>query len=181
MPDGFSRRGIALNTLGSYLRAGINVGIGTDTYPHNMLDEMRTAANAARLVGGTVADVTFRDVFDAATIGGAKALGRDDIGRLAPGGRADFVSVDLGHPSMMPVREPLRSMLVVAQERAIRDVYVDGERVVEDGALMTIDLQAESERLQRAQAAMLAAVPDNDWARRGADELAPMVLPTRAL
>ena len=180
-PTVFSRRGIALNTLGSYLRAGVNVGIGTDTYPHNMLDEMRTAANAARLVGQTVADVTFRDVFHAATIGGANALGRDDIGRLAPGSRADFVSVDLSHPSMMPVREPLRSMLVVAQERAIRDVYVDGEPVVRDGTLTTIDLRVESERLQRAQVAMLEAVPNNDWAGRGADEMAPMVLPTREL
>lgn len=177
-PTVFSRRGIALNTLGRYLRSGVNVGIGTDTYPHNMLDEMRTAANSARLVGETVADVSYLDVFNAATVGGALALGRSDIGRLTPGARADFVAVSLDHPSMMPVREPLRSLLVVAQERAVRDVYVDGCRVVKEGKLTTIDLQTESEALQCAQAAMLAAVPENDWAGRSADELAPMMLAT---
>lgn len=177
-PTVFSRRGIALNTLGSYLREGVNVGIGTDTYPHNMLDEMRTAAQAARLVAGSVADLDFLDVFNAATIGGARALGRDDVGKLAVGACADFVSVRLDHPAMMPVREPLRSLLVVALERAIDDVWVDGQCVVRAGELQTMDMAAESRRLQAAQAAMLKAVPNFDWAGRSADELAPMVLPT---
>jgi cytosine/adenosine deaminase-related metal-dependent hydrolase len=140
---------------------------------------MRTAAVAARVIGESVADLDYRDVFDAATVGGAKALRRDDIGRLAVGARADIVAIDLKHPSMMPVREPLRSLLVVAAERAVRHVYVDGTPVVADGRLTTIDLDAECERLERAQARMLANVPKLDWARRGADELAPMVLATR--
>ena len=79
---------------------------------------------------------------------------------------------------MMPVREPMRSLLVVALERAVRDVWVDGTRVVRDGALTTIDLQLESERLERAQKGMLEAVPKHDWAGRSADELAPMMLAT---
>jgi 5-methylthioadenosine/S-adenosylhomocysteine deaminase len=176
-PTVFSRRGITLRTLGGYLRHGIRVGIGTDTYPHNMLDEMRTAAIAARVIGESVADLTYRDVFHAATAAGADALRRDDIGRLRVGGKADFVSVDLKHPAMMPVREPLRSLLVVAAERAVRDVYVDGERVVADGKLVSIDLPAELERLEAAQQRMLKRVPEKDWAGRSADEVAPMVLP----
>ncbi len=94
-PTVFMRRGIALNTFGSYLEAGVNMGIGTDTYPHNMLDEMRNAATIARAVAGTVDDLNTSDIFDAATIGGAKALRRDDLGRLAPGAKADLVLVDL--------------------------------------------------------------------------------------
>ena len=167
-PTVFSRRGIALATLGGYRQAGIGVGIGTDTYPHNMLDEMRTAALAARLSAGTVTDLTYRDVFECATVGGAAALGRNDLGRVAPGCLADFASIALDHPAMMPVREPLRSLLVVAAERAVQDVYVGGEPVVRDGRLQTIDLEAESARLQRAQQAMLGAVSGLDWAGRGA-------------
>ncbi len=178
-PTVFSRRGITLRTFGEYVRRGVNMGIGTDTYPHNMLEEMRTAAVAARVIGESVADLDYLDIFNAATTGGARALRRDDIGRLAPGARADFVVVNLEHPAMMPVREPLRSLLVVAAERAVRDVYVDGEAVVRDGELTTIDLAAESERLQRAQARMLERVPELDWAGRTADEMAPMMLPTR--
>lgn len=177
-PTVFSRRGITLRTLGGYIRHGINVGLGTDTYPHNMLDEMRTAAIAARVIGESVADLSYSDVFHAATIAGAKALRRDDLGRLAVGARADFVSVDLKHPAMMPVREPLRSLMVVAAERAVRDVYVEGHRVVADGTLTTIDLPTELERLEEGQKRMMAKGPERDWAGRTTDQMAPMALET---
>ena len=49
-PVVFARRGIALNTLGRYMKAGIPCGIGTDTFPHNMLDELRLACYAGRIV-----------------------------------------------------------------------------------------------------------------------------------
>ncbi len=177
-PTVFSRRGITLRTLGGYIAKGVNVGIGTDTYPHNMLDEMRTAAVAARVIGESVADLSYLDVFNAATVAGTRALRRDDLGRLAVGARADFVSVDLEHPAMKPVREPLRSLLVVAAERAVRDVWVDGERVVADGRLATIDMDGELERLQIAQQKMMKGVPQRDWAGRSADQIAPMVFDT---
>ena len=44
---------------------------------------------------------------------------------------------------MRPLREPLRSLIFVAAERAVRDVYVDGRLVVENGKCLTIDLDAE--------------------------------------
>ena len=119
------------------------------------------------------------NVFDAATIGGARALRRDDIGRLAVGARADLMLVDLKHPAMMPVREPLRSLIYVAQDRAVRDVFVGGAQVVRDGECLTIDLAAESQALEEAQARSMAKVPDRDWAGRTTDELAPMALPMR--
>ncbi|MCY4609488.1 MAG: amidohydrolase family protein [bacterium] len=177
-PTVFSRRGIALNTIGGYLRHGVALGLGTDTYPHNMLDEMRTAAVAARLVAGSVSDLDYRDIFHAATIGGATALGRDDLGKISVGARADLVAVDLAHPAMRPVREPLRSLIVVAAERAVRDVWVDGELVVADGKIATIDIAAELDRLEAGQKAMMAAVPQIDWAGRTVDALAPMMLDT---
>ncbi|MEM7254103.1 MAG: amidohydrolase family protein [Pseudomonadota bacterium] len=177
-PTVFSRRGIALRSFGGYRDAGVNLGIGTDTYPHNMIEEMRTAASVARIAAETVADLTFSDVFDAATVGGANAIRRDDLGRLSTGAKADIVCVDTTHPAMMPVRDPLRSMLGVACERAITDVYVDGEAVVQGGRLQTIDLERASADLEAAQQAMLARVPERDWRHRSPDELAPMMLPS---
>ena len=109
------------------------------------------AAYAARIAGESVDDVTTSEVFHAATVGGARALLRDDIGRLAPGCRADIVLVDLKQRSMMPVREPLRSLIYCGAERAVRDVFVDGEQVVVDGHLAHIDLDsalAEVEAIQ---------------------------------
>jgi 5-methylthioadenosine/S-adenosylhomocysteine deaminase len=176
-PTVFMRRGIAMNTFGAYARQGVNLGLGTDTYPHNFLEEMRSAFTISRAVAGTVEDVTTLDIFNAATLGGARALLREDIGRLAVGAKADLVLVDIKHPSMMPMREPLRSLLYVAADRAVRDVYVDGQRVVADGRAVNIDYRAAAEALEEAQKRSLREVPRLDWAGRTADELAPMVLP----
>ncbi|MCP3910985.1 MAG: amidohydrolase family protein [Actinomycetia bacterium] len=175
-PTVFLRRGIALQTLGRYRRHGINVGIGTDTYPHNILEELFNAGTVARVEAGRVDDVTTADLLDMATVGGARALGRDDIGRLTPGCRADLVLVDLTTPTMRPMREPLRTLIYCARERAVRDVYVGGQLVVRDGECLTIDLDAQLDVLQEAQARGMARVPELDWAGRSADELAPLAL-----
>ena len=176
-PTVFMRRGIAMSTFGAYARQGINLGIGTDTYPHNVLEEMRSAFTISRAVAGTVDDVTTRDVFNAATVGGARALLREDIGRLAVGARADLVLVDIKHPAMMPLREPLRSLLYVAADRAVRDVYVDGERVLAEGRPVHIDYRSAAAALEEAQQRSISNAPKFDWAGRGVDALAPMVLP----
>ena len=176
-PTVFMRRGIAMNTFGAYARKGVNLGIGTDTYPHNFLEEMRSAFTISRAVAGTVEDVTTLDVFNAATLGGARALLRDDIGRLRVGAKADLVLVDIKDPSMMPLREPLRSLLYVAADRAVRDVYVDGQCVVVNGHTINIDYPKAAEALEEAQKRSMCEVPKLDWAGRTADQLAPLVLP----
>ena len=112
----------------------------------------------------------------AATVGGAKALGRDDIGLLAPGKKADLVVVDLAHPHMRPLHDPLRSLIYTAAERAVSDVYVDGRKVVEKGRVLGLDQEAALGRLQEAQARMLAATPENDYAGRPADAIVPLSL-----
>ena len=178
-PTVFARRGITLRTFGGYLRHGINIGIGTDTYPHHILEEMRSAMYYARVIGESVADVTTADIFDATTIGSAAALGRDDIGRIAPGCKADLVLVDLAHPSMMPLREPLRRLIYVSAERAIERVYVDGALVVHHGEVLTMNYHEASLALEEAQRRSLERTPALDWAGRTADQMSPMVLPVR--
>jgi cytosine/adenosine deaminase-related metal-dependent hydrolase len=116
-------------------------------------------------------------VFNAATIGGARALLRNDIGRLAPGCRADIVVVDLKHPAMLPLREPLRNLIYIAAERAVRDVYVDGEQAVRNGELVNIDFPAVLDTVQELQKKGSAGVSSRDWAGRDIDGLAPMALP----
>jgi cytosine/adenosine deaminase-related metal-dependent hydrolase len=179
-PTVFVRRGIALSFLGRYLRAGINVGIGTDTFPHNMLDEMRLACYVARLQAGHFRAASTEEVFNAATVNGAKMLGREDIGRIAVGGKADFSLVDLSHPYMRPGREPLRSLIYSAGDRAIRDVYVDGEQLVKNGQLLTIDIERCMQEVERAQAQTIATVSQRDYAGRNIDAMSPRVFPIRS-
>ena len=176
-PTPFARYGAVLESFGRYRRAGINLAIGTDTTPHNMLDEMRWAAVLGKVADGNLDAVMTADVFHAATVGGARALGRDDIGRLAPGARADLVLVDLDHPSMQPCRDPLRVLLFHAAERAVRDVYVDGEMVVSQGRVLGLDHAGALKALAAAQVRSQAGVAGRHWSGKGAEAIAPHALP----
>lgn len=176
-PTVFARRGIALQDFGRYRRAGVNIGIGTDVYPHNMLDELRLASYIGRVAAGGPRGASVAGVFTAATVGGATALGRTDIGRLAPGCRADVVLVDCTHPSMRPCHDPLKSLVYSASERAVKHVFVDGRHVVRDGQVLTMDYAAAAAALEEAQARALRDIPRLDWARRDADAIAPPAFP----
>jgi cytosine/adenosine deaminase-related metal-dependent hydrolase len=175
-PNQFARGGMALQHFGKYVRAGVNMGIGTDTFPHNFVDEMRWALVVAKLASGDVGSTSLAEVFTAATVGGARALGRDDLGRLAPGALADFVLVDLSHPAMQPARDPLKSLVFTALERPITDVFVAGEPVVKDGRLLTIDLEAALADLREGQQRNMRGIPERDWAKRSPEEAFPMSL-----
>ena len=177
-PTVFARRGMTLKDIGRYRRAGVNIGIGTDTYPHNMLDEMRLAAYLARTQATDPRTLTTTDLFEAVTINGARALGRDDIGRLAPLARADIVMVDVTHPRMRPARDPIRSLIYAAGDRAVHTVIVDGQTVVRDGALLTMDYAAAAAELHEAQKRVMADVPRHDWNHRSVDQLSPPTLRT---
>lgn len=176
-PNVFLRHGMVLESFARYRAAGVPLGIGTDTFPHNMLEEMRLAALVGRIPERRVEGTTTADVFEAATVGGAEVLGRDDIGRLAPGAKADLVVVDLDEPTMQPMRDPLRSAIFAAADRAVRDVYVDGRQVVRDGEVVTLDLEralAEMEQLRRTAE---AGVAGKHWSGRPGTEVSPLALP----
>jgi len=177
-PVVFQRRGIAMQSLGRYLEAGVGIGIGTDTYPHNMLEEMRAALITSRLMAKDVFDLRTAQVFDAATLGGAKILGRDDIGRLAPGAKADLVLVDVTHWAMRPLRDPIRSLVYCAAERAVKTVFVDGRKVVDDGKVTTMDHAGAAERLEAAQRRAEPKVAELDWAKRGHLKISPLTYAT---
>ena len=176
-PSPFARYGQALEDFGRYRRAGVNMGLGTDVSPHNLIEEMRLAAILARVAAEDIDTLQTADLFHAGTVGGATALGRPDLGRLAPGAKADLVLVDLDHPLMRPARDPLRSLVYTAADRAVRDVYVDGIKVVENRRVLTLDHAGAHERLAEAQQRMEASVPERDFKRRRSEEISPLSLP----
>jgi cytosine/adenosine deaminase-related metal-dependent hydrolase len=153
------------------------MGLGTDCSPHNLVEEMRKAAVLARIAARDIATVSTADLFHAATVGGATALMRDDIGRLAPGMKADLVLVDLDCPQMQPARDPLRSFVYHAADRAVRDVFVDGHQVVADRKVTTLDREGAGARLRAAQERMERAAPGRDYLHRQHDEIVPLSLP----
>jgi cytosine/adenosine deaminase-related metal-dependent hydrolase len=175
-PTPFARYGHVLESFGAYLRAGVVMGVGTDCAPHNLIEDMRKATVLAHVAARDITNVSATDLFHAATVGGATALMRDDIGRIASGKKADLVLVDLTCPQMQPTRDPLRSLIYHAADRAVRDVFVDGEQVVAEGKVITLDQAVAGGRLRAAQERMEAQTPGRDYLRRTAAEIAPLSL-----
>lgn len=173
-PGVFQRHGIVLEDFGRYRAAGIPIGIGTDSFPHSLTEEMRSAVHLARVSARRVEAARTADVFDAATITAAGLLGRDDLGRLVPGAKADLVLVDLGHPAMRPARDPLKSFLYSAADRAVRDVYVGGTRVVADGRVTTLDMASALDGVDAARARATPLVPERHWSGGSLDEVSPL-------
>ena len=173
----FARWGNMMHSLGGYRAAGVNMALGTDSYPHNLIEEMRIAGLISKVASGHVDLLKTQDVFEVATLGAARALGRDDLGRISVGAKADIVLVDLKHPTMRPVRDPLKCLIYSGTADAVRDVYVDGNLVVEDRQVLTLDHDDALDRLQAGQNRSMDRIPSVDWAHRTADEIAPLSWP----
>ena len=118
---------------------GVRTGIGLDGYAMDMIGELRTAALVCKLASGRSEDAAARDLVAAATVDGAAALGRADIGRIAPGCRADLAVVNLGGPHLAPVSDPLKTMVWHAGRSDVAAVLVDGRPVVEGGRHLLVD------------------------------------------
>jgi 5-methylthioadenosine/S-adenosylhomocysteine deaminase len=138
-------------------RAGVPVAIATDgPASHDALDlfaEMRTAIRTARLRERDAAALGPADAIAMVTAEAARALGRDDIGAIEVGRRADLqhVAVDGLGPVVEP--EDLLTHLVWSGSPAlVRDVWVQGRRVVHGGEVVTIDTErAAAEVTARAR------------------------------
>lgn len=134
-----SRFGEMLYSFGDYMRAGINMAIGTDEFPMDMITEMRSAAIMGKIADQDHLSVTARDVFNAATLGGARALGRDDLGRLAPGAKADIVIVDLRDLLVGLTDDPIKALVYFASYRDVETVIVDGKAIVDERRIPGVD------------------------------------------
>ena len=175
-PTPFARYGEHLKDFGLYRGRGVRMGIGTDCAPHNIIEEMRLAIILARGQRKDIAAADTAMVFHAATAGGADALGRPDLGRLAPGMAADLVLVDCAHPMMMPARDPLRSLVHHAAERAVKRVIVGGETVWRDGRPTRLDVGAAAGILMESQARALRDARSRDYLGRDGDQITPLSL-----
>jgi 5-methylthioadenosine/S-adenosylhomocysteine deaminase len=128
------------------LKAGVTVGLGTDGCASNnnldLFSEMDTAAKLHKVnaMNPTVMDAV--TVLKMATIQGAKALGLQHIvGSLEIGKKADVIVIDTHKPHLMPVYNPVSHIVYAAQGSDVRDVIVDGQILVKDRKVLTVDLE----------------------------------------
>ena len=146
----YSRGGGILHSFGAFQDAGVNIAIGTDAFPMDMIMEMRHAAILGKVAERDGQSATAADVFNAATLNGARVLRRDDLGRLAPGAKADIVIVDLTQLHVGLVDDPIKTLVYMASQKDIETVIVDGKVVVEDGRIPGLDEEGLARRANEA-------------------------------
>lgn len=155
-----------------YLAAGVKVGLGVDgsasNDASNMLLEVRQTMLLARLaLGLRPADLpppapedwmTAREALELATLGGAKVLGRPDIGSLEPGKCADFFTLDLHTLNYAgALHDPTAAVVFCAPQR-VRHTVVHGRAVVKDGQIVTVDMPPVIEEHNRHALRLASAV-----------------------
>lgn len=134
------------------LKAGVNLGLGTDGAASNndldLLGEMRTAALLAKGVSGDAQALPAASALRAATLGGAKALGLEaETGSLVAGKSADFIALDFSAAHLVPCYNVISHLVYAAGRGDVSDVYVAGRALMRERQLLTLD---ESEVLAKA-------------------------------
>jgi cytosine/adenosine deaminase-related metal-dependent hydrolase len=159
------RLGSGIAPIKKYMAAGVKVGLGVDgsasNDSSNILAEARQAMLLARLRLGLLPPegprkymflgqshsvrtsewMTAREALELATIGGARVLGRSDIGSLEVGKCADFFTLDLNTIAYAgALHDPVAAVLFCAPQQA-RHTVVHGKPIVRDGEIVTMDMR----------------------------------------
>ena len=158
-----ARMGSLLHSFAACRTLGINIGMATDTAPPDMLLNMLMALVTCRISEKKSDAVLSADLFDAVTIGGAKALGRTDIGRLSPGARADIAVFRLDDPHMTPSIDPITTLVLGGSGKITQAVFVDGRLSMLDGKLPGFDMRAARRQAQTQFEGLVAKYPDRSW------------------
>jgi 8-oxoguanine deaminase len=140
--------GIAL--VREMLRRGVPVGLGVDGSASNdsghLLAEARTAMLMQRALTCDPQVLTARETLELATLGGAKVLGRDDIGSLRPGMAADFVAFDLRQVAFAGAWHDPVAALIFCTSVNVAYSMINGKVIVREGKLTTTEVEPLIER-----------------------------------
>lgn len=124
---------------------GVNVGLGTDGAASNnnldMFEEMRTCALIHKGITGDPTVVSAYEALSMATVGGARALGLEHVGVIAPGMKADLILVDMDRPNLIPRHNVVANLVYSALGSDVDTVIVDGKIIMSRGVFQTIDAE----------------------------------------
>ncbi len=132
--------------------AGVRLSLATDGAASNnsqdMIEALKLGALLQKVAHKDSTVVTAPEILRMATVGGADALHRPDLGYLAPGMRADFFLFDPRHAKSIPLHDPISTLVYTGGEQNVVTTVAAGRVVLEDGVITTVD---ESDLLARAQ------------------------------
>jgi cytosine/adenosine deaminase-related metal-dependent hydrolase len=151
-PSSNMRLASGIAPVRAYLDQGVRVGLGVDGSASNDSSHMLAEARIALLlqrVSGSPAGLSAEEALWMATAGGARVLGRDDIGQLAPGKAADLIGLRLERVDYAgALHDPLAATVFCAPQGVDLSV-INGQVVVEEGHLLTVELEPVVERHNR--------------------------------
>ena len=129
----------------AFIEAGVTVALGTDGAASNngldLFQEARMATLLAKLGTGDPATLPAAEALEMATLGGARALGMADrIGSLEVGKQADFIAIDVDHPTMQPLHDLPAQLIHTAAGSRVSHAYVAGQCRYDNGNYPTIDI-----------------------------------------
>lgn len=173
-PVVFTRNAVAMESFGKNLRLGINMTIGTDNFPQDIINEMRWASMLSKVVDFDRTSASSAEVFNAVTINASKALNRRDIGRLEPGAKSDIVIMDIQTTRIAPYYDPIKSLVNAATSNNVEKVYCDGKLLVDNGKIIGVDEAKLISKVQKIANKEWEKVSQWDYARRELNEFAPL-------
>jgi cytosine/adenosine deaminase-related metal-dependent hydrolase len=162
-----------MESFGRNIRHGINMTLGTDNFPKDMVAEMRWASMLSKVADFDRTSASSAEVFNAATLNGAKSLRRGDLGRLEPGAKADILVIDLQTKRVAPVYDPIKSLVNAATSENVEKVCCDGILLVDGGKVVGVDEETLVSRVQEIALKEWERIPEWDYLGREAEEYAP--------
>jgi 5-methylthioadenosine/S-adenosylhomocysteine deaminase len=141
---------------------------------------MRIASYFGKVMSHDLSAASAAEVFEAATLGGARALGRADLGRLAPGAKADIVIIDLETSDSLrfgPVRDPIKALVECGIGDDVVTVIVDGAVRMRDRVIPGVDLAAVRRAAQDSGESVWERVQEWDPLGRTAEQISPWSFP----
>ncbi|MDX1301034.1 chlorohydrolase family protein [Photobacterium sp.] len=173
------RHGKYIDSLTKFKAKKINIGLGTDTFPPDFIQNMHIGTILSRVTEGDIAAASAADYYNMATIGGADAIGRPDLGRLCRGAKADIVIFDLNSIHTGQCFDPITTLVINGNGRDVKGVFVDGEMVVWDHQLvrLNLDLSALHYQAQQQFNRFMDTFPERSHKHPPRDEIFPPSFP----
>ena len=173
------RGGRYLDSFKRYRDCNINITLGTDTFPPDFFQNVRVASMYSQMVEGCAEGSTYADIYRAITLGGAKMLGRDDLGRLCKGAKADMIVVNLDSFHMGALNDPIRTMFLCGSGCDVTMSIIDGKTVMKDREIAGVDLQELKAKAQEYYDRMKKGYLERDYRHLPEEELFRPSFPVR--
>jgi cytosine/adenosine deaminase-related metal-dependent hydrolase len=132
------------------LQAGVNVALGCDSAPMDLLRDLHEVSSVARIRAQSRAVMPPETVLEMATLNGARAMGIDaEAGSIEVGKRADLIVVNMDAPHLVPLWNPVATIVRSAVGSDVDTVVIDGQIVMQDRKVLTLDEEAIVEDARR--------------------------------